>query len=113
MKAAACWFADHWSVRTCALGSGSLTPSQGPGTEDSRQTATACPTRGLAGETSAERARRAFATVAEEIAALRKLTTAELEAKHPAIFGVASPIRTREALVKRISLALQRRAEAP
>lgn len=61
---------------------------------------------------SAARARRAFAAVAEEVAALRTLTLSQLESKHLEILGVRSPVRNRGALIKRISLGLQRRAEA-
>lgn len=61
---------------------------------------------------SAARARRAFARVAEEIVALRTLTISQLESKHLEILGVRSPIRSRDALIKRISLGLQRQAEA-
>ena len=61
---------------------------------------------------SPEEARAAFVAVAAEIAQLRKLSLVNLEQKHLELLGVASAVRSRDALIKRISLALQRRATA-
>ena len=58
---------------------------------------------------SPEEARAAFVAVAAEIAQLRKLSLANLEQKHLELLGVASAVRSRDALIKRISLALQRK----
>lgn len=60
-----------------------------------------------------EEARVAFAAVADQIGALRSLSLSELERKHLELFGVPGAIRSRDALIKKISLALQRRACAP
>jgi hypothetical protein len=60
-----------------------------------------------------EEARTAFAAVADQIGALRSLSLSELERKHLELLGVPSAIRSRDALIKKISLALQRRACAP
>ncbi len=62
---------------------------------------------------SPEESRAAFKAVAEQIAALRDLSLSDLERKHLELLGVSSAIRSRDALIKRISLALQRRAAAP
>jgi hypothetical protein len=60
---------------------------------------------------AAERARRAFARAAKEIAALGPLTISELQAKHIECYGIPSPVRSRAALMKRLAIALQRRAD--
>lgn len=62
---------------------------------------------------SPDEARAAFNAVAEQIAALRGLSLSELERKHLELLGFSSTTRSRDALIKRISLALQRQASAP
>lgn len=55
-----------------------------------------------------DEARAAFAAVADQIASLRLLSLPDLERKHLEILGFPGAIRSRDALIKKISLALQR-----